>query len=91
VRTPLVPDRAWEAIPEDVFTPMELISEVVLKLAEGAEVIDSRGVKVTPDELYGKAVVANGKKLYIHSEPAYCDDVMERTIENTRMAKQTSV
>lgn len=91
VKTHIVPDRAWEAIPEDVFTPMSLISELVLNLAEGVEMVDSSGNKVTSDELYGRAVVANGKKIYIQPEPAYCDEIMERTIENTRMGKQTAV
>lgn len=91
VRTPIVPDRAWEAMPEDVFTPMPLIAEIVLKLAEGSEIIDSNGSTTTSDELFGKAVVANGKKIYVQAEPAYCDVIMERTIENTRMGKQTAV
>jgi NAD(P)-dependent dehydrogenase (short-subunit alcohol dehydrogenase family) len=91
VRTPIVPDRAWEAMPEDVFTPMELISELVLKLAAGVEIVDSNGIKVSPDELFGQAVVANGKNIYIQPVPPYCDNVMERTLENTRMGKQTSV
>lgn len=91
VRTPIVPDKAWEAMPEDVFTPLELIAEIVLKLAEGVEIVDAKGTRATSDELYGKAVVANGKNIYIQPEPAYCDGVMERTIESTKMGKQTAV
>lgn len=91
VRTPIVPDKAWEAMPEDVFTPLELIAEIVLKLAEGKELVDANGTRATPDELFGKAVVANGKNIYIQPEPQYCDDVLARTIESTKMGNQTAV
>lgn len=91
VRTPIVPDHAWAAMPEDVFTPMELISGTVLRLAAGEELVDANGTRAGPDELFGKAVVASGKNIYIQPETAYCDDVLERTIESTKMGKQTSV
>ncbi|KAG8164387.1 hypothetical protein KVR01_006305 [Diaporthe batatas] len=91
VRTHIVPDRAWDSLPVDVFTPLSIITDTVLKLAEGAEIVDANGTKATSDELFGKAVVANGKNIYIQPETAYCDDVMERTIENTRMGKQTAL
>ncbi|KAK2606770.1 hypothetical protein N8I77_005499 [Diaporthe amygdali] len=91
VRTPIVPDKAWEAMPEDVFTPLELIADIVLKLAEGKELVDANGTRAAPDELFGKAVVANGKNIYIQPEPQYCDDVLARTIESTKMGNQTAV
>lgn len=84
VRTSLIPDRAWDQAPADIFTPPELISEVVLKLAEGVEIVNCNGNKATSDELYGKAIVDNGKNIHIQPEPAYCDDIMERTMENSR-------
>ncbi|KAL1853905.1 hypothetical protein Daus18300_011647 [Diaporthe australafricana] len=91
VRTPIVSDQAWKAMPEDVFTPMELISEIVLKLAGGEELVDANGERAASDELYGKAVVANGKNIYIQHDTPYCDDRMARIVENTRMGKQTAV
>lgn len=91
VRTPIVSDKAWSVMPEDVFTPLELISEIVLKLAAGDELVDAKGTRAGPDELFGKAVVASGKNTYIQDDTPYCNDVLERTIENTKMDKQTSV
>lgn len=91
VKTPIVSDKAWSAMPEDVFTPLELISGTVLKLAEGEELVDANGTRAGPDELFGKAVVASGKNLYIQSDTPYCDDVLARTIESTKMDKQKAV
>lgn len=91
VRTPIVSDKAWEAMPEDVFTPLELIAETVLKLAGGNELVDANGTRAGPDELFGKAVVASGKNIYIQPDTPYCDDVLARTIESTKMDKQTAV
>lgn len=87
VRTPLMVDEGWEFMPEDVFTPMELIAEVVLKLADGVEVVDSKGVRVPPEELYGQAIVANGKNFFVQGMPDYCDPVIERTLEATKNQK----
>lgn len=91
VRTPIVPEKAWKALPEDVFTPMEVISGTVLKLAAGDEIVDANGTRAGPDELFGKAVVASGKSIYIQPDTPYCDDVLARTIESTKMDKQTAV
>ncbi|ROV97114.1 hypothetical protein VMCG_07528 [Cytospora schulzeri] len=88
VRTPLMPPAAWECMPEDVFTPIELIGEIVLKMAEGKEVVDSKGVRVSPEELYGQSIVANGKNFYVQSGPEYCDDVLARTMESTKNQKE---
>ncbi|ROW00672.1 hypothetical protein VSDG_03228 [Cytospora chrysosperma] len=84
VRTPLLPAAAWDMTPEDMLTPLELIAEVVLKLAEGEEVVDSKGVRVPSEELYGQAIVANGKNCYVQNGPEYCDEVMARTMEGTK-------
>lgn len=91
VRTPIVSDKAWEAMPEDVFTPLELIAETVLKLAGGDEFVDANGTRAGPDELFGKAVVASGKNIYIQPDTPYADGVLARTIESTKMDKQTAV
>lgn len=87
VRTPIVPAGAWDAMPDDVFTPLGLVAEVVLKLAGGEEgegFVDSAGVRVAPEDLYGQAVVASGRRFYVHPEPEYCDDVVARTVRATK-------
>ncbi|KAK7733094.1 hypothetical protein SLS53_008282 [Cytospora paraplurivora] len=86
VRTPIIPDDGWKVMPDDVFTPLELISEVVLKLAEGKEdLVDAKGVRVTPEELYGQAVLAIGRKFYVHPESEYSDDIVARTMKATKL------
>lgn len=87
VRTAILPPAAWEIVPDDVLTPVELIAEVVLKMAEGEEVVDSKGVRVPAEELYGQSIVANGKNYYVQGEPEYCDDIMARTMEATKNPK----
>lgn len=74
VRTALLKDEDWNAVPDDAFASTELISEVVLKLLEGQEIVDSNGVRITPEKLYGQAIVANMKKIYVQSEIEYCDE-----------------
>lgn len=90
MRTTMVPD--WSGLPDDVFTPLERIAEVVLQLAAGKEdIVDAKGVRVPASECYGIAVVANGLNFYVHEEPAYCDDIMARTIGSTKGEKQAGL
>lgn len=86
MRTTIIPEEAWEAVPEDVFTPLDLIAEVTLKLAYGEEIVDAKGVKI-PAQAYGQALVANGRNFYLHPAPEYCDDAMKRTMESTEVDK----
>ncbi|KUI58312.1 Short-chain dehydrogenase reductase 5 [Cytospora mali] len=84
VRTSIISKEAWDCMPEDVFTPIELIAETVLKLADGQEFVDAKGVRVSSEELYGQSLVANGKNVYVQGEPEYCDEILARTIEGTK-------
>lgn len=89
VRTPILPPSGWEFMPEDAFTPMGQVVEVVLGLARGEdEVVDSRGVRVAPGDMYGQAVVANGRNVYFHGLPEYYDDVLARSFEATKYQKE---
>lgn len=75
----------WGDFPEDTFTPMELIVDVVLTLAEGREIVDSKGTTVPPGKAYGQAVLVTGKNVYIHPETEYPDEVMAATMEATKI------
>lgn len=89
VKTPIIPMQAWESFPEHVFTPLETIAKVVLMLADGEEIVDSKGVKVPPEEALGQTVLANGKNYYVVKAPEYCDELIEAVTEGTRVENQT--
>lgn len=82
VRTPII---EWGEFPEDAFTPMELITQVVLLLARGEEIVDSKGARVPVERAYGQAMVVTGKSIYLQPEAEYCDEVMELTIESSKV------
>lgn len=96
MRTTIVPD--WSAFDEDLFAPLDMVAGLVLRLArvgpgagavsDDEDLVDSRGARVAADRCYGVAVVANGRRFYVQGEPAYCDDVMARTMEATKVENQ---
>jgi NAD(P)-dependent dehydrogenase (short-subunit alcohol dehydrogenase family) len=83
-RTPIVPDSAWEAFPQEFFTPVELVAKVVLMLADGVEMVDAKGVRVPAGKTYGQAVVATGNDFFVMDQPEYCDATVAGAIEATR-------
>lgn len=87
MRTAIVPAAAWDPFPDDVFTPLEAIAGVALRLARGDEaIVDAKGVEIPPGA-YGQAVIANGSNFYLQREPEYCDEAMRQTMESTRVDK----
>lgn len=95
MRTAIIPD--WGSMGDDCFTPLDLVADLVLRLGphvhlhgdQDDDLVDSRGVRVPADSAYGLAVVVNGQKFYVQEEPAYCDDVMARTMEATKPENQS--
>lgn len=91
MRTSIIPD--WSGMADDLFTPLELVADLVLRLgpaAGGAEgdLVDARGVRIPAESAYGVAVIANGRNFYLQEEPAYCDEGMARTMEATKPENQ---
>lgn len=101
MRTTIVSD--WSAFDEDLFTPLDMVADLVLRLAsissgdqdqgqqqqqQQQDFVDSRGARVPAAKCYGVAVVANGRRFYVQEELAYCDDVMARTMEATKIENQ---
>lgn len=88
MRTTIVPD--WSAFDEDLFAPLDMVADLVLRLGPvvGLDLVDSRGTRVPAGECYGLAVVANARRFYVQEETAYCDEVMARTIEATKIENQ---
>ncbi len=57
-------------------TPIEKIVEVVLMLVDGGDMTDAKGVKVSADKAWGRAVEISRQKHYFREMPEYCDDSM---------------
>jgi NAD(P)-dependent dehydrogenase (short-subunit alcohol dehydrogenase family) len=74
VKTSLVED--WSSLPQDGFTPPELIASTTLQLMDGKDVTDSKGVTVKSGDLFGQAVICNGDNYYFSFVPEYVDQNM---------------
>ena len=83
VRTNLLDANGWAAFPDEFFTPVEKIVEVVILLVEGGEMVDSKGVHIPADKLWGRAVEINGRNHYFRDMPEYCDDQMRQVMVAT--------
>jgi len=83
VRTNLLDERGWSSFPAEFFTPLEKVVHVVVRLVEGGEWQDAYGVKLTGDQLWGRAVEVNGRNHYFREMPEYCDDNMRQVMVAT--------
>jgi NAD(P)-dependent dehydrogenase (short-subunit alcohol dehydrogenase family) len=83
VRTNLLDASGWAAFPDEFFTPIEKIVEVVIMLVRGRDMVDAKGVHVSADKTWGHAVEVNGRNHYFREMPAYCDDQMRQVMEAT--------
>jgi len=83
VRTNLLDSTAWSTFPDEYFTPVEKIVEVVLMLVDGGKMKDSKGVVVPADKNFMRAVEVNGRNHYFREQPAYCDEAMEAVMKAT--------
>lgn len=81
VRTNLLDASVWAAFPDKFFTPVEKIAEVVVMLVEGGDMVDARGVRVSADKAWGRAVEVSGWSHYFREMPKYCDDQMRQAME----------
>lgn len=88
VPTNLVDKDGWANFPQELFTPVEMISEVTLKLVDGVDMRDANGNKTPGDHLYGKAVEINRENFYFRDQVEYCDDAMRKIMEATSVDNQ---
>lgn len=88
VPTNLVDKDGWANFPQDLFTPIEMISAVVLKIVEGVDMVDANGNNVPGNMVYGKAVEISGGNYYFRNQHEYCDDAMRKVIEATSVDNQ---
>lgn len=88
IRTALLSQDEWKFFPEEYFTPIETVSDAIIKLIEGAEMKDAKGVTKSKQENWGLTVEVNGKNFYFRTDPEFCDEDMKTMMANTSMTKQ---
>ncbi|USP76261.1 uncharacterized protein yc1106_03535 [Curvularia clavata] len=88
IRTALLSQEEWQSFAPEHFTPVETVSDTVVKLVEGGEMKDAKGVTKSKYENWGLTVEVNGRNFYFRTGPEFCDDDMKNMMANTSMAKQ---
>jgi hypothetical protein len=83
VRTNLLDTSGWTAFPGEFFTPVEKFVEVVLMFVEGGDMTDGKGVRISADRAWGRAVDVDGRNHYPREIPGYCNDQMRQAMEET--------
>lgn len=95
VKTNLLTAREWENFPEQFFTPVGKIVEVVLFLVDGEDPTEGKRVDEDGGEraaiasgakggvLWGEAVEISGDRHYYRDAPRLCDDAMQAVMKAT--------
>jgi len=96
VKTNLLSSKEWENFPEEYFTPVEKIGEVVMMLVDGKddgtgkvgqEVQGEGGVEALlgKGRLSGRAVEISGRQHYYREMVGYCDEPMRAVMGSTNI------
>jgi NAD(P)-dependent dehydrogenase (short-subunit alcohol dehydrogenase family) len=88
INTGLLSQEEWKSFPVEYFTPMETLVDGVVRLVDGGEIVDAKGVKKSKEDNWGLTVEVNGNNLYFSNGPEFCDENMKEMMKNTSMAKQ---
>ncbi|KAF1991015.1 NAD(P)-binding protein [Aulographum hederae CBS 113979] len=87
VRTGLLTSAEWETFPEEFFTPVEKVVEVVMMLVEGVDREGApevgNGWKGDGEMLMGRAVEVSGTRHYYREQVGYCDEGMRAVMAST--------
>lgn len=88
INTGLLSPEEWKSFALEYFTPMETLVDSVIKLVNGGDIEDAKGVAKTKDQNWGLTVEVNGNHFYFRDIPEFCDDNMKAMMEYTSMTKQ---
>ncbi|KAI9687894.1 MAG: hypothetical protein M1822_001975 [Bathelium mastoideum] len=88
VRTNLVGEGGWDNFPQHLFTPIAMVTKLVLLLLDGAELCDANGTIVPAEMTYGITVEINQSNYYVRSPIEFCDDAMRDIMEATTVENQ---
>ena len=83
VWTNLLDTSGWAAFLDEFFAPVEKIVEVMLMLVEGDDMMDGKGVRISANRAWRRAVEVSGRNRYFREMPEYCDDQMRQVVEAT--------
>jgi NAD(P)-dependent dehydrogenase (short-subunit alcohol dehydrogenase family) len=86
VRTNLLSKQEWSTFPQEYFTPVEKIVEVVLMFVDGKDPVKGGDQGV----LKGKAVECCGVNHYYRDQPEYCDEAMRAVMQSTDIVELKS-
>jgi len=79
VKTNLLTPEEWKNFPEEYFTPVEKVVEVVLIFIDGKDAVKGEGQGI----LKGKAIECSGNNHYYRDQPKYCDEGMRVVMQST--------
>lgn len=94
VKTNLLSQQEWANFPEEYFTPVEKIGDVVMMLVDGEddgmgevgkEVEGRSAEKLLAKGMHGKAVEISGKKHYYREMVEYADEAMSAVMGATNI------
>ncbi|KAF1936758.1 NAD(P)-binding protein [Clathrospora elynae] len=88
INTGLLSQEEWKVFPLEYFTPMETLVDAVVKLLDGGDIEDGKGVKKSKEDNWGLTVEVNGESFYFREGLDFCDENMGRMMGYTSMAKQ---
>lgn len=81
VKTNLLSAAEWANFPDEYFTPVTKIGEIVGMLVEGVDGEEGKGEGV----LNGKAVEISGRRHYYRDAVGFCDEGMEKVMGATNV------
>lgn len=85
VRTDILPGAVWERLrAEEAFTPLSVVTKVVLNFVDGELITDSSGK--TARKNYGQTVVPSKDRFHLYDVPEYCDLLHRSVVEGTHVA-----
>lgn len=84
VRTEILPDTVWDKLPAGAFTPLNVVTKVVLMFVDGELITDSSGK--TAGKLYGQTVMPSSDQFYLNDMPDFCDETHRSVVEGTHVA-----
>jgi NAD(P)-dependent dehydrogenase (short-subunit alcohol dehydrogenase family) len=89
VQTGLKSPEEWKLVPENFFTPIEIVVNTVIdKLVDGGDIKDSKGRNVQAKENWGLTVEINGSNIYFRDGVEHCDEIMKNMMKITSMEAQ---
>lgn len=83
VRTDILPDAVWDKLPDEAFTPLNVVTKVVLMFIDGDNITDSSGR--TASKAYGQTVVPSSDRFYLNDMPDFVDELHHSVVERTQV------